>query len=284
MFSFNLIALITTLLAFACGFFVTTLIGPIWDRFVESKMGETFGQAIALGLSEETVGLLMKVWGIVFLCLVALGLIVLQSVPITVVICWLFFQLPSLLLEYWLNRRQQLLRDQLVMASIGLANSARAGLSLNDSIDAVSKDTPVPLRDHFEEITRRYECGITLESAISFVTEKIRIESFSLMSAALKTTHECGGNLSEAMERISESLHEHQRLDRMMETNTASARRSSAIMAVFPIIFLGIMFCMATEGTMLMFTTLLGQIILSVVIALIYVSKRWIDRVTTVSA
>lgn len=255
---------------------------PVWDRLARQRMGDSIQESIRIGMSEAVIRHGLRIWGIGLVTVATACILIVQSLPIAIVFVWLTFLAPRVLLVAWNKYRRRVLRDQMVGAAVGLANAARAGLALKEGIASVTPDTSMPLKKELHKIVSMYECGFDLGKAIDDVASRLQLESFSLMAAALKTTLEGGGNLSEAMERISKSLQEHQRLERTMESNTASARRAASIMALFPLVFIGIMYGMDADATGLLFTTFFGQIVLSVVIGLIYIGKRWIDRVTTV--
>ena len=51
------------------------------------------------------------------------------------------------------------------------------------------------------------------------------------------------------------------------------------MLAIFPAVFLGLFYFLNPDGTKLLFTTVVGQLVLLVVIALVYVAVRWANRI-----
>ena len=92
---------------------------------------------------------------------------------------------------------------------------------------------------------------------------------------------ERGGRITEALERISRSLQENQRLERKLEADTESGRKVVVMLAAFPAVFLGLFYFLNPEGTALLFTTILGQVVLVFVIVMVYAAVRWANRILT---
>ena len=62
---------------------------------------------------------------------------------------------PRTVLDNMIEKRRRKIRDQLVIASTGLANTTRAGLSLAQSFQSITPDVPMPLGDEFKKIIRK---------------------------------------------------------------------------------------------------------------------------------
>jgi len=94
--------------------------------------------------------------------------------------------------------------------------------------------------------------------------------------------HERGGKVTEALDRIAASLLEMQRLERKIEADTQSGRRVAILLGIFPFLFLGGFYVLDPEGTGLIFSTIPGQVVLVVVIAIVYFCMRWADKIVAI--
>jgi tight adherence protein B len=121
-----------------------------------------------------------------------------------------------------------------------------------------------------------------LSDAIRATKERLKIESFTLFSAAILVCLERGGRITDALERISHSLQELQRIERKLEVDTAAGTKVVYILTVFPIIFLGISYVTNPAGTDMLLHSLSGQIILLLVIVLTYLSFRWSQKILAI--
>ncbi|MCY2993261.1 MAG: type II secretion system F family protein [Planctomycetota bacterium] len=107
----------------------------------------------------------------------------------------------------------------------------------------------------------------------------MRSENFALFAAALLASHESGGRLNETVERIAQSVLELQRLERKVLAETAQARKSALYMALAPPLILLVYFYVDPVNTPLLFTTLPGQVLLSIAVVLNTVAYLWACKI-----
>jgi tight adherence protein B len=203
-------------------------------------------------------------------------------VPVALGLLYVVFVIPRLILTGLIRQRQLLLREQMVKASVALANSARAGLSQAQGLELVGRESPPPLATEFLRMTHDYHAGQPLANCLEEADKRLDLEAFSVFSAVLLVCMERGGNVAFALDRISTSLQEMQRLNRKIETETASGQRLALVLALFPLIFL-LGFTLLDPAMMqYMYTTLLGQFLLLVAGVLVYLSYRWCQRIVNI--
>lgn len=70
-----------------------------------------------------------------------------------------------------------------------------------------------------------------------------------------------------------------QRVERRKESETAAGRMVVWVLAVFPLVFLGMFYFLDPEGTGLLFSTMAGQIVLAVVGLTVYGCVRWTQSI-----
>jgi tight adherence protein B len=198
-----------------------------------------------------------------------------RMIPVGVLTSLLSYYLIGQWLEGRLVKRRQQLRDQLVGATRALAAQVRAGLPLTEALASISGDTPEPLGGLLRRAVNQSEQGRALKAILLEMKERLRIESFSLLVVALLIAEERGGKLADVLERIGHSLQEQQRVERKRESDTASGRLLVNILAAFPAVFLGMFYLLDPEGTSLVFSTLIGQLVLCVVGAIAVGSLLW---------
>jgi tight adherence protein B len=203
----------------------------------------------------------------------------LHMVPVGIVAGVVTYYLVGQWLEGRLVTRRCQLRDQLVGATRGLAAQVRAGLPLTEGLAEISGDTPEPLGGLLRRAVNQSEQGRALKAVLLDMKERLRLESFSLLVVALLIAEERGGKLGDVLERIGHSLQEQQRIERKREGDTAAGRLLVNILASFPAIFLGLFYLLDPEGTGLVFSTLVGQIVLSVVAVIAVASLLWGRRI-----
>ena len=182
---------------------------------------------------------------------------------------------PWYLLRRMAERHRQKIEDQLADAMVTLANAVRAGLSLAQSMEILAAQCPKPINAEFHQIVAEYNLGKPLERTLTEAKERLRSENFALFAAAMMASHESGGRLNETVERIAQSVLELQRLERKVLSETAQARKSAVYMAMAPAFILVVYYFVDPVNTTLLFTRMLGQVLLAIAVVLNVVAYLW---------
>lgn len=270
--------LLSSLLWFAAVTVGCFLLAPYFDHFSKNFVGTAGQRFEQLGLGTERLKNMLRAWGLTLvICLV--GGYWLGILPIALAVAWLVMLAPQVILKYLIKQREQLLRDQMVGASMALANSVKAGLTMSQGLESIAEEIPSPLREEFRRIVFEYNRGRPLRDAIREVGDRLQLDAYSLFANAAEVALERGGRVNEALERISHSLQETQRLERKLEADTSAGRQLILILTIFPVAFLGLFYFLEPNGVTLLFTTFLGQVVIVAAMFLIYGGSRWANKI-----
>ncbi|MEX2169132.1 MAG: type II secretion system F family protein [Pirellulales bacterium] len=263
------------LLAFGSG-------GHVWDSVTRRYVADIMPMLDSLSLDQSKLSGYLRIWGLSLVGAFVGVAFVLGMPPVALAAVYIVYVSPRIILQLMIRRRRALLRDQMVAATIALANTCRAGLSLAQGLETISDETPQPLAAELQRIVREYKHGRPLPEALRATKERLMVDSFTIFASAVLVSLERGGRITEALERISHSLQETQRIERKLEVDTASGQKVVYILTGFPMVFLGMSYLMNPEGTASVFQSLLGQVVLLVVIGLSYFSFRWSQRILAI--
>jgi Flp pilus assembly protein TadB len=248
---------------------------PLWDSYCEYYLGQISPMLDSLSLRRASLAPWLRLWGVAMIVVFWLFVFYLRMLPLAPAAVYFVYIAPRMILAHLIERRKRMLRDQMVQACQALANTTRAGLSLAQGLETVAEESPQPLASELRRIVYEYRRGRPLAEAIRDTKQRLRLESFSTFAAAVLVSLERGGRISEMLDGISASLAENQRLERKLEAETASGRRAAWVMGLFPFVFLAGFCALDIGGTALIFETIVGQIVLLAVIALVYGAARW---------
>ncbi len=251
------------------------LIVPAWDELAGRFIRDLTPRLKALDIEEKVVLNLMRWWGISMIAVLFLIGVVWGKFIIAGGMFLILISVPRFMLDQMIEKRRIKIRDQLVAAAIGLANTTRAGLTLAQGFANISSDIPEPLGKEFRRIVRNYESGQPLKQAIREVKQRIDIESFNIFSSSILVALEQGGNISQALDKISAGLAELQRLERNIESSSAGGRRLTLVLGMFPPGFLLGFYVLDPASVGLLFETLVGQFVLLAIGFLVFVAVRW---------
>jgi tight adherence protein B len=250
-------------------------LGPAWDEFTDRYISDLRPRLKALGISETRVREMMRLWGIGLVAILFIGGVILGKIILAVGVFLFVVSLPRLILDLIIERRRIKIRDQLVNATVGLANTTRAGLTLAQGFESIAPEIPEPLGVEFRRIVRSFNGGQPLSHSIREVKNRLDLESFSVFASAVLVALEQGGQISIALDKISAGLAEIQRLEQKMEATTAGGKRLALVLALFPPGFLLGFYLLDPASVGLMFELFVGQIILLVIGFIVYLATRW---------
>lgn len=270
--SFMMIGSVLVGLAVATGVFAArqTFVGLL-DR-IEHDLA---GKMKRLRMSTRNLRRWLIGWLFALIGAAAALWLVLDSLIFALLAAVLLAVLPWYVLSRFAERHRQKIEDQLADAMVSLANAVRAGLSLAQALEILAAQCPRPINAEFQQIVAEYNLGKPLDRTLDEAKERLRSENFALFAAALMASHESGGRLNETVERIARSVLELQRLERKVAAETAQARKSAVYMAIAPAFILAVYFFIDPANTTLLFTNVVGQLILAVAVVLNIIAYLW---------
>ena len=274
--------IISSLLVFAAVFLAVRSGGDVWDRVTTRYIADLTPKLDSLSIGHSELSKYLRVWGISLVAAFVIVAFLLRMPPVAFAAVYLVYVAPRIILDFMIRKRRALLRDQMVAATVALANTSRAGLSLAQGLETICSETPEPLAAELRRIVYEYRHGRPLAESIRATKDRLKIESFTLFASAILVSLERGGRITDALERISHSLQELQRIERKLEVDTASGTKVVYILTGFPLFFLGLSYVTNPSGTDALLHTFLGQLILLVVIGLTYFSFRWSQKILAI--
>lgn len=142
---------------------------------------------------------------------------------------------PITLLRRHKRQRIERMAAQLPEAITTLSNSLKAGFSFLQALDLSSKEMAAPIAIEFTRVMKEINVGLTTEQALQALTTRVPNEDIDMMVTAVLIQRETGGNLSEILDNISETIRERIRIKGEIRTLTAQGRLSGIIIGLLPV-------------------------------------------------
>jgi len=143
--------------------------------------------------------------------------------------------LPSLYVKSQQSKRLVRFNDQLPDMLNLVVNGLRAGYSILQAMEAVSKELPPPICDEFRRVVQEMQLGISMEKALDNLLRRIPSEDLDFVVTAINVQREVGGNLAEIMDVISYTIRERIRIKGEIRALTAQATYSGRMLALMPL-------------------------------------------------
>ncbi|HMJ78961.1 MAG TPA: type II secretion system F family protein, partial [Iamia sp.] len=169
------------------------------------------------------------------------------------------FLIPMGVLNFLGARRQKQFNAQLPDMLSLLAGSLRAGYSLVQGVDAVSQEVDGPMGRELRRVMTEARLGRELEDALEASSERIQSNDFEWAIMAIRIQREVGGNLSELLMTVADTMVDRERLRRDVSTLTAEGKMSAIILGPMPIGLGLAMYSMNPEYMKVLFSNGLGK-------------------------
>ena len=131
-------------------------------------------------------------------------------------------------------------------------------------------------------MVRKQRLGSTLEEALEDMHRSIGGAEVALFVTAVVVVRQLGGNLSEILARLGQTLREKQAMERKIIALTAQGRLQARIVGLLPVVLLVVMTRMEPHAMRLMYTTPQGWVTLVVLAVLELVGALLLRRLVRI--
>jgi tight adherence protein B len=132
------------------------------------------------------------------------------------------------------KEKETLFTKQLPDALVAVANSLKAGFSLDQALEFASISMPEPTKSEFSRIHLNYRVGYSLQEAIETLPKKYNNTEVKLFVSSLILQNQIGGNVIPFLNELSEVLRERLRLKEQVVVGTSQQRLSATIVTIIP--------------------------------------------------
>lgn len=130
-----------------------------------------------------------------------------------------------------LNKFTEQLPDVLNMIS----RSLRAGHSLTNAIELVGQESADPARELFKTAYEQQKLGLRITDCLANMVNRIDCIDLRYFTTAITINSEVGGNLSEILDKLADTIRERLKIKRQVRVYTAQGRMSGYVLGALPI-------------------------------------------------
>lgn len=143
-------------------------------------------------------------------------------------------------LNFHISRRQAAFVNQLGDTLVMVSNALRAGFSFLQAMEYISREMSAPIGTEFQKVVNEMNLGAPLESSLENMGKRMASKDFDLVVTAVLIQRQVGGNLSQILDSISNTINERIRMRREILTLTAQGRLSGVIVGAIPFGMIGL--------------------------------------------
>lgn len=189
-----------------------------------------------------------------------------KNIIFILIICVATWNLPKFIIASRKKKRIKLFDNQLNEGIMIISNSLKAGYSFMQAIAAVTEETKDPFSKEFKKMLKEMSLGISEEESLRNLINRVPSGDLKLIVNAILIQKDIGGNLSEILDNIAETIRERQKIKNELKTLTAQGKLSGIIVMLIPIVLGFTIYSFNKEYVLLLFNNPLGLIMVFVAV------------------
>lgn len=190
--------------------------------------------------------------------------------------------MPAIYLKFKHSRRLSAFGAQLPETLTLMSGGLSAGLSMAQAVDTVVQEGHEPMAGELRRALVEHRLGIGLEDTLEGVAERMESEDFGWVVMAIRIQREVGGNLSEILNTVSDTLREREYLRRQVKSLTAEGRLSAWVLGGLPVAMFLYMMVANPDYVRVLYTTLVGGLMLGAAVMFLSMGAWFMSRLVKV--
>lgn len=132
------------------------------------------------------------------------------------------------------TKRLQAFVAQLPAALDMLRSSIRAGHSLDYALEVALEELPEPIASSFSTVLDEIRLGLSPREALENLHRRVPVDELRFFVLAVALTREVGGNLSEVLTTLAETLRDRSKLRQKVKALSAQGRAAATLLTAIP--------------------------------------------------
>jgi tight adherence protein B len=209
-------------------------------------------------------------------------LVLMRNVVPAIICGVLGAMLPLVTVSQIATRRRKSFLGQLPDTLSLLSGTLKAGYSLMQGVESVSKEVSEPMGLELRRVVTESRLGRPLEESLEASADRMDSPDFAWAVMAIRIQREVGGNLAELLMTVSDTMVARERLRRDVASLTAEGRVSAYMLAAMPPCLAGVMYVLNKEYVTTLFTDGLGIAMVILASISMVVGFLWMRKIITI--
>ena len=143
--------------------------------------------------------------------------------------------IPPILVQRSKKKRQNEFNKQLGDSLSIMENCIKAGFSFQQAMESIAANMQPPISTEFQKTLREVQYGISLSEALRHMVDRVKNKDLDLLVSSVLISAQVGGNLSDIMEVISDTVQDRLKIKADVRVLTTSGRFSGIIIGLLPV-------------------------------------------------
>lgn len=163
-----------------------------------------------------------------------------------------------------------------------VASGMRAGHSLSAAFDTVALEAESPTSEEFARVLNKHRIGLDLGTALEECAVRMHSDDLAWTAQAVAIHREVGGNLSEVLDHVGETIRERNQIRRQVATLSAEGRMSANVLIALPIGVAAVLLVVSPDYLSVFATSPLGWALIGASLLLFAVGVLWLRTVVKI--
>lgn len=163
-----------------------------------------------------------------------------------------------------------------------IISNLKSGLSIIKSFQVYSQRDKGPLGNEISVVLKNVEIGKTLQESLLELSERIPLRENQIMISAVTNGMETGGNITEILENILETIRKRDELNREIKALTSQGILSGLIVGLLPLLLVVVLLFIDPYFIEPLFTTTIGNVLLIVAVSMEIIGAFFIKKIVDI--
>lgn len=186
---------------------------------------------------------------------------------------------PSWYVAILRQRRINKINAQLVETLQLISNSLRSGFAFTQAVEMAAKQVQPPIQDELHQFLQDNALGARSDEALLALVERTGSYDVDMMVTTIIVQRTTGGNLSEILDNVAETIRERERLQGEIRAMTSQQRLSGLVLTFYPPVLGLAMLGLAPNLMDVMITEPAGRVMLGIAVILQAIGAIVIRRI-----
>lgn len=172
------------------------------------------------------------------------------------------FVLPAFYVRVRKDRRSEAISRQLVETLQLISSALRSGFAFTQAVELTAKQMAPPMQDELNQFLRDNAIGSTMDDALRAMVKRAGSYDLDMAVTAILVQRTTGGNLSETLDNVTETMRERERIRGEIRSLTAHQRLTGLILSIYPAALALLFFAISPTIMSVLWTEMFGRVLL----------------------
>lgn len=181
-----------------------------------------------------------------------------------------------------LKYRKKKIKNDMLRAVIVMNNSFKAGKSILQAVNIVSKTLPRPISVEFKKIYQDMSYGLSADVSFERFAKRVNLEEASFIASSLTILSKTGGNIVNVFSSIERTLFDRKKLESDLKNSTAASNLVVKFLMIVPVAFILLIYMVSPNYFDPLFESVIGYFLIMLIVVMLSVYLYLLNKIMKV--